>query len=193
MAELENRQLDLRDYLQVFRRRKGVIILTALVAVAAALILSYVQTRVYEATAEVLIQQRPSEQILTPDVNRSSTDPTRVIDTEIKVLESRTVANAVRAKLHRVPKVSATGAGVTDVISVGAQSTSARQAARDANTYAQTYIDVRRGQTVDDLLSAGKDVQSKMDDLKSRLQDALSMTFAPSVPLTTPFAQFRSP
>src|SRR5206468_8186608 len=53
-AEPENRQLDLRDYLQVFRRRKGVIILTALVAVAAALILSYAETRVYQATAEVL-------------------------------------------------------------------------------------------------------------------------------------------
>jgi succinoglycan biosynthesis transport protein ExoP len=178
--EPENRQPDLRDYLQVLRRRKGTIILSVVAAGAIAFALSYAQTRVYEANAEVLIQRRPSERILTPDVNGSGVDPIRTIDTEIKVLQSRTVQDAVFKKLHRVPKVSATGAGETDVINVSVRDTNARQAARDANTYARTYIDVRRSQTVDDLLAAGKDVQAKVDDLQRQV-DALPPFTGPGV------------
>ena len=51
-AEPENRQLDLRDYLRVLRRRKGTIVLAVLVAGGIAFALSYAQTRVYAANAK---------------------------------------------------------------------------------------------------------------------------------------------
>jgi len=69
--EPESRELELRDYLGVLRRRKGVIALTVLIVVAAALAYSYLQTPVYEATAEVLVRPRTSEQILNPNADRS--------------------------------------------------------------------------------------------------------------------------
>src|SRR5439155_10484328 len=55
--------------------------------------------------------------------------------------------------------------GQTDVIEVRAQSTRPSRAADIANAYATAYIDFRRKQAVDDLLAAGQEVQSKIDDL----------------------------
>ncbi|MGH8986450.1 MAG: polysaccharide biosynthesis tyrosine autokinase, partial [Acidimicrobiia bacterium] len=161
-------ELELRDYLRVLRRRKGIILLTTVVAVGAALALSYSQTPVYKATAEVLVQPRASEQIFTPEADRQ-VDSQRAIDTEIKVLESRVIEDAVREQLGRVPNVSASSAGETDVISISVRSTNKEQAASDVNAYAETYIEVRRRQAVDDLLAAGQEVQAKIDDLQRQI------------------------
>jgi polysaccharide biosynthesis transport protein len=173
--ELEPRELNLRDFLRVLRRRKATIALTTLIVFGAALAYSLVQTPMYEATAEVIVQPRTSQQILTPSANQSGTDAKRAIDTELTVLQSRTVADAVRKKLGRVPAMSANTAGETDVIAVNTRSTNAKQAAGDANAYARSYLDVRRKQSVDDLLSAGKDVQAKINDLQRQL-DTLAVT-----------------
>jgi tyrosine-protein kinase len=172
-SEPESRELELRDYLGVLRRRKGVIALTVLIVVAAALAYSYLQTPVYEGTAEVLVRPRTSESIVNPNADRTAAaDAQRAIDTEIKVLQSRTVKDAVREKLHRAPSISASAAGQTDVISVSARSTNRAQAARDANTYASTYLEVRRNQAVDDFLSAGNEVSAKIVDIQHQI-DAL--------------------
>ena len=176
--ESEPRELELRDYLRVLRRRKITIALTTLVVVGAALAYSFLQTPVYEAAAEVLVQAPTSEQILTPNANRGA-DAQRSIDTEIKVLESRNIKNAVRQKLGRVPDVSASTAGTTDVIAVSVRGTNASRAAKDANTYAQTYLDTRRKQTVDDLLSAGQEVQSRIVDLQHQI-DAIPLPLGPN-------------
>jgi hypothetical protein len=60
----------------------------------------------------VIVQPRTSQQILTPNASQSDTNAQRAIDTEIKVIQSRTV-KAVRKKLGRVPDISASVAGQT--------------------------------------------------------------------------------
>src|SRR5262245_6588385 len=181
-SEPEPKELELRDYLRVLRRRKWTIILTAFVVVGAAVAYSSFQTPVYEATAEVLVRQRSTESLFNP-VNRSgtATDAKRAIDTEITVLTSRTVRDAVYDKLGRRPRIAASSAGDTDVISVTARNTNPRRAARDANTYAETYLDVRRKQAVDDFLGAGQEVQAKIDDLQHQI-DALPPVVLPGAP-----------
>jgi uncharacterized protein involved in exopolysaccharide biosynthesis len=62
-----NTELELRDYLGVLRRRKGIIFLTTVIVVGLALALSLTQRPVYSASTEVLLQSRTSEQILNPD------------------------------------------------------------------------------------------------------------------------------
>jgi polysaccharide biosynthesis transport protein len=179
-VEPEPRERELRDYLRVLQRRKTTIALTTLVIVGAALAFSFLQTPIYEGTAEVLVRPRTSEQVVTPNANQTPADPQRSIDTEIKVLQSRTVEDAVRSKLGRVPDVSASSAGQTDVISISVRNTNARRAARDANVYAATYLDVRRKQAEDDFLSAGKDVQAKVNDLQRQI-DALGLAGSPAI------------
>jgi polysaccharide biosynthesis transport protein len=181
VATDETRELELRDYLSVLRRRKGVIALTTLAVVGAAVVISFLQTPVYEAKTAVLVRPRTSEQILTPNADRTqaAADAQRAIDTEIEVLQSRTVEDAVRQKLHRVPHISVTTAGQTDVIRVSARDTNRGRVARDADTYARTYLDVRRKQAVDDFLGAGQEVQNKISDLQRQI-DALPTALASS-------------
>src|SRR3954454_19139708 len=50
----DTRELDLRDYLQVLQRRKGVIALSIVIVVAAALVASFLQKPLYKASADVL-------------------------------------------------------------------------------------------------------------------------------------------
>src|SRR5581483_171279 len=99
--EGESRDLELRDYLQVVRRRKWAIVVTTVLVVLAALAFSYLQKTIYRSTAEVLLQPRASEQLFQLDQQQPQNvtpDTTRVA-TEIQVMESRSVQDAVTQAL----------------------------------------------------------------------------------------------
>jgi capsular exopolysaccharide synthesis family protein len=164
----ETHELELRDYLRVLRRRKGVIVLAVLVVVAAALVASFLQTSVYQGTAELLLKPRTSESLFNPNTGQAN-DPTRQVQTEIQVLKSRPVKDQVRKQLGVAPDVSASPVGQTDVIRVKATSTDPPKAAAIANAYANAYIEFRRAQDVNDLLAAGTQVQNKINDLQKQL------------------------
>ena len=57
--------------------------------------------------------------------------------------------------------------GQTDVIQVSAISTVPKDSATIANAYANVYIDFKRKQAVDDLVAAGKELQTQIDKLNA--------------------------
>lgn len=173
LASDETSELHLRDYVAVLRRRARIIVLAVGVVVAAALLASFLQVPVYEAKAEILLQPRTTESLFDPTTGLRSTDPVRNVQTEVRVLESRPVREAVRQKLGTARDVAVTPFGQTDVIQVSARSTDPQQAATITNTYAIAYIDFRRKQAVDDVVAAGKELQSQVAELQ-RQMDALS-------------------
>jgi polysaccharide biosynthesis transport protein len=158
---------ELRDYLHVLRRRKAVIALGIIVVVGAALVASYLQTPVYRASAELLLQPLTSETLFNP----STGQPTSLneVSTEIQIVESRPVQDKVRSLLGAAPAISVGPVGQTNVISVSAESTIPGQAAAVANAYANAYIDFRRTQTVNDLLAAAAQIQTKVTDLQKQI------------------------
>jgi succinoglycan biosynthesis transport protein ExoP len=162
-------ELELRDYLRVLNRRKWTVVVATAVVLGSALAASFLQTPVYQGTAEVLFQPRSTESLFNPNTGQRS-DPTRAIQTEIEVLKSGPVEAEVLRKLGRAPAISAGAVGQTDVIRVRARSTDPEQAALVANTYAQSYIDFRRKQAVGDLLAAGQEIQAKIDSLQGQVE-----------------------
>ncbi|PLS76126.1 MAG: hypothetical protein CYG61_03705 [Actinobacteria bacterium] len=158
----------LRGCLQVVRRRRAIIALATLVVVAAALVSSFLQTPVYSAEAKVLLQPRTTESLFNPLAGPVSGSE-RVVETEIQVLESQPVKEAVRKELGVAADVSARGVGQTDVIEVRSQSTDPRRAAAVANAYARSYIDFRRTQAVEDLFAAGREIQNKVTELQQQI------------------------
>lgn len=156
--------------MRVLRRRRSVIVVATLVVVAAALASSFLQTPVYEATAEVLLQPRSTESLFDPSTGERR-DPARTVQTEIQVLKSQPVVDAVKQKLGAAPRVSVAPLGQTDVIHVKALNTDPHQAAAVANAYAAAYIDFRRKQAVDDLLAAGNEIQRKVFDLQKQIEN----------------------
>ena len=161
-------ELALRDFLRILRRRKGIIVLCLLVIVSVAVVASLLQEPVYAAKSKVLLQPRSTESLFDSDTGQRR-DPNRAVQTEIEVLESQPVEDAVRKELGAAPGVKARGIGQTDVIEIRAESTDAKRAADVANAYATAYIDFRRQQAVDDVLAAAEQIQGKIADLQRQI------------------------
>ncbi len=182
MSPEQESEFNLLDYLQVVRRRKGLIILVMALAVIASLVVSNLQTPVYAGTAELLLQSRSNEFLFDPTGGQRG-DPTRANQTQIRLIESPPVQAAVREKLGSAPPVSASPLGGTDVIEVKAESIDPELAAAIANAYVTAYIAFRRKQAVDDILAASEQIQSKISDLQkpiNELRDRIA-----SIPLCT--------
>lgn len=182
-------QVELRDYVRLFARRKWTVFIALGVVMGTSLGVSFLKTPIYQGTAQILLQARSTDSLFDPQTG-ARTDPNRAIQTEIQVLKSEPVKTAVREKLGVAPKISAAPVAQTDVIQVKARSTRPDRAALVANTYAQSYIDFRRRQAVNDLLEAGQEVQAKVISLQADI-DRLSSQIAVADPRARAEAEAR--
>lgn len=171
----EVRPIDPRDYLRVLRQRAWVVVIAVVVLVAAVLVLSLRQTKVYQASTEVLLRSDSTENLFDEQANAARTPAE--METEIKILTGEPIRSAVEEGLGYPIDVSADQVGQTDVIAVTAESTDPDQAAEAANTYVESYIDIRRQEAVDELLAASQQIQTKIDELQREL-DPLSAQIA---------------
>ena len=164
--------MSLRDYGAVIWRRRWLVIVALVSATTAALTLTSLQTPVYSASSELLVQPRGQDGLFGDQVVNLNE---RAIDTEIQVIEGEQVRLRVQENLglDREPaSAEAAAVGQTDVIRITVRDSSASNAATLADAYAVAYIEVRREQAVDELLAASAEVQSAIDDLRSQI-DAL--------------------
>jgi polysaccharide biosynthesis transport protein len=184
-------ELDLRDYLQVLRRRKGVVVAAVLACLAAALIVSYLQTPRYAASAKLLLRQRGTGTVFSQQNPPSNVNAERSLQTEIEVIKAEPVREIVRQKIGDAPSVQIRPVGQTDVISIRAESTDPQRAAVVANAYANAYIEFRLKQAVDEFAAASEEIQTKITDLNRQLDSLGSQLAAAPVcvnPTATPDA-----
>ena len=176
----ETRELDLRDSLHTLRRRWRVIALCTVLCVAAAIGLSMLQPKLYEGKARVILERSGTELLFEPEPGY--TDPVLIVETEIQVLRGTPVREAVKKAVKGdVPKVEASRVGESLIIEVRASDPDPRRAATLTNAFARAYIDMRRDQAVDDLLSGGRELQAKVDEIQAELDqlDAAAAAAAP--------------
>ena len=163
VPEPDEEGLTLRDYLSVLWRRKWIILLVVVVATASAFYFSYRQTKLYEASAD-LIYEKPLD-ISNPLTGQGYTDPNE------RALELRSVGSVLaspdmesRAKAVLKEKgVAVTGIEVSaapvqddaagsaatsgNVVRITATSPYPERAAAAANAYAGAYISWRKERT----------------------------------------------
>lgn len=185
---------DLRDHLRVLGHRKWTIVFLTLLVVAASVGVSALQTPIYQASADILLQPRSTESIFDPSiaqaVSRSESAPT-----EIRVLKSEPVRRMVEDRIGDAPAVSVTNPAQTDFLVVTAESADPKRAVVVANTYAQAYVDFRREQAVDDLEAAIAQLEAKIEELDGQLSAPAAAQTGPdrmAVPATGPAAQASS-
>ena len=135
-----NGEMTLRDYSAVVLQRKWVVIAAVLIAVAVAVVSSALQTPIYSADAEILVQPRGQDGLFEERIVNLND---RAIQTEIQVIEG----GAVRARVQQdlaleepPAEVEASAVGQTDVVRVAVRSTNAANARTLANAYAEAYI-----------------------------------------------------
>ena len=180
-----DRELGLVDYAHVVARRKWIVVTAVVAAVVGAVALSAMQKPVYQASAQMLVSTRSSDTIF-GNGSISVGDPKRAVLTEIKVLESGIVAQRAQKDLALaapLPAVNGTSDNVTDVVAVTVRSGDPTTARVAADAYVQAYIEIKREQAVDTLVSAGAELQKKITELQTQI-DALDKPAV--VPSTTP-------
>jgi polysaccharide biosynthesis transport protein len=168
-------ELDIRAWLTVLRRRWRAIVAVALVAVAAAVALSLRQDEKYRAEADLLIRQLSTETLFTEDNGRTSVDPERQLNNEVRFLESGAIRGAVddayEGPLNPSDVDSTVSSDTSDVVTVSVIATDPNEAADLVNTYVNTFIEERRQQRVDELLAAGSEIQTQVDELSAEIAE----------------------
>jgi len=161
--------MTMRDYWNVVANRRIVILVCVALAVGMSVVASALTTPVYAASSEVLIQPRGQDGLFADGVANLNS---RAVETEVQVIEGRAVKARVAEDLgvEDPPDVNAVPIGDTDAIRLTVRSTNRANAATVANAYAEAYIDVRREQSVEELLAASSEVQRAIDDLQTQIE-----------------------
>ncbi len=144
-----------------------------LVVTGTALYVSSRQTPLYRASAQLLLQPALRDTVL--DASVSYVDPDRMLKTEMQVLRSPPVEQEARKRLGYGAGVSAAPLPETNVVLLEAVNADPARAADIANTYGHAYIAVRQGQVVEELASAGQQMEAKIVELQRQI-DALKAT-----------------
>ncbi len=162
-------QSPVRAYLGMLRRRLGVVV--AVVVVFTGLTLAYTlrQAPVYEASSRVLLQGTLAEQLVAGvEANTAFLIANRG-ETEIQVMQSPAIVDAVSRELGHRPDVSVARVGESTIVLITARSGDRLGAAQDATTFAHVYVEVRKQQQLDQLLKATEQFQAKVTELNDQL------------------------
>jgi non-specific protein-tyrosine kinase len=168
---LEDKQLNLRDYLSILRVRKWTIILSALLITALAVGMSYRRTPIYKATARVLVKPLnldPSE------VQFSTTN----LNTETQLARSDAVATIAKQELQSQEEVTTLMGGLsvevpadTEILVFNYSHPDASEAQLRSQAFAEAYLEHRRQSLLEDLLASSETLQERITELNSQLED----------------------
>src|ERR1017187_3822072 len=148
-----------RAYLQILRGRKWWIGSITVFGLAVSLAFSLTAHKQYSATAQLLVQ---------PSVNANALSTTQQpvtqtdVETELQLVTSAPVQQAVRAQLKSTPAVSASEVGQTNVMAITATSPVPPRAALIANLYANAFVQYRQAVASRSLASAEAQLRSQI-------------------------------
>jgi capsular exopolysaccharide synthesis family protein len=171
----EDDAVDLRAYLAVLGRRWKVVVAVVAVVVVASLALSFSQGKRYQAEAILLIRAGGTESIIsdTPLVNAN--EAARQLNNEVRLFESEDVEKAVEEAYDGPLDPEDVDASVvsdtSDDVRASLTASDADEAAELVNLYVEKFIEVRRAQRVEELLAVGTEIQTKIDELATRIAD----------------------
>lgn len=164
-------ELALRHYLSVLWRQKFLVAAVVVAAVVAGVAMGTRQPEVYRSDVQVLLQPPTSELLFPATGGGSGAQGGRDsgLSTEIAVMTSRSVREAVSAQVGGAFNVNVAPQEGTRVVAVVARDRIPGRAEQVAQIYAETYISTRREQIVNDLLKAIETVQAQISTLDSEL------------------------
>ena len=165
-----------RAYLQILRHRKWWAGSITVLGLAASLAFSLTAHKQYSATAQLLVQ--PSVVASGLGVAQQPVTQTDV-ETELQLVTSAPVQQAVRNRLRSAPAVSASEVGQTNVIAITATSPVPSQAALIANLYATAFVQYRQAVASRSLATAEAQLRSQISSLGQQLNSFHGNTTSP--------------
>lgn len=169
--------MELRDYLNVIRARRGVIILATAIVASVALVVSLIQPSIYEAEAKVLISEKDTgAALLGTVIPELSSQPERALQTQVQLVEVRPVAEASIKQLNLemtaddlLADVTVASVGQTNIVSIKAQADSPEQAAEIANSMAEQYVEASRARKRASIKEAADEVEQRLEQARAEI------------------------
>lgn len=170
--------MELREYIQVIRARKWVIVQAVVIVTLTALIVSLMMPKTYEGTAQVLITEKDAASAILGDALPLSSQPERALQTQVQLMMVRPVAEVTIKKLdlrttsdELMKRVSVSAVPQTSIIQVTVTDPTPRVAASIANAIAEEYVRSSRDARRASVAAAADEVQRRLDDAKREILD----------------------
>lgn len=169
-------QEGLTRYVATLRERIWIVIATITITTGMAILYVATAEKVYEASADVLVNPAPEADGLTVQlpVPRQSSDPTRDVETASRLITNIDVAERVRDELESplsaedlLAKVTAEPLAQSNIVVISARAASPEEAATLVNTFAEEAI-VEQTQLVRDF------IEETLPELRAQLRGSNS-------------------
>jgi capsular exopolysaccharide synthesis family protein len=169
--------VELRDYLNVIRARKWIIIQAVVIVTLTALVVSVLQPPTYQGEAKVLITGADAgASIFGTAVSELAGSPERGLQTQVQLMQLRPLAETAIRKLNLqttpedlLANVTVSAVGQTNVITLIATDGSAKRAADIANAMADAYVAWSMKTKRESIKAAADEVQSRLDDSRAEI------------------------
>jgi len=163
--------LELRQYLHALRQRWKVVAVVAVILTGLGAAHTSRLEPQYVSSAEVLLEGTDAERIFDPNAAPSGEQASTQIDTEIEVLRSRALRDAVKEQLGRVPNIRIERRGDSAVLAIIATARDRRLAEAAAQAYADTYVTTRKRQLVESIEIAIAQLETQLGTVTTRLAE----------------------
>ncbi len=171
--------MELRDYLNVIRARRGIIVLATFIVAGVALAVSLIQAPLYESEARVLISEKDAGAALfgtvLPDL---SSQPERALQTQVQLVVLRPVAEETIKQLsleitadELLARVDVAAVGQTNLIAIVASAPTPEEAAQIADTMALTYVEASRQRKRESITRAADEVEQRLEAARAEILD----------------------
>jgi len=172
---MKKSQPSLQDYVAILRSRWLLVMFIAAFFTGVALVWSMLQTPLYTSKVPILLNQQQSAEIFDPtSADRSRTGRFVAMANEVQFAESQIVEEEVWKRFQNgySAKVEASGDGDrNDVLTIRTVADDPDEAALVAQTYATTFIDLRRQQEIDEYLETAGVIQTRFDNIQRELEE----------------------
>jgi len=168
-----------RSYLHILHHRKWWVISITLLCLAISLAASLTAHKQYAATAQLLVQSSVSASGMGTDAQAQPVTQTDV-ETELQLVTSAPVQQAVRRQLGSTPAVTASEVGQTNVMAITATSDTPAEAARITNLYAKAFVQYRQAVASDSLANAEAQLRSQISSVAQQLKSFGSNDTSPA-------------
>lgn len=170
--------MELREYIQVIRVRKWVIVQAVVIVTLTALIVSLLMPKTYEGTAQVLITEKDAASAILGNALPLSSQPERALQTQVQLMAIRPVAEAAikRLNLRMTPDelmrgVAISGVGQTNLVRIIAKDQNPERAAKIANAIADEYVRSTRDAQRSSVAAAADEVERRLEEAKQEVLD----------------------
>jgi capsular exopolysaccharide synthesis family protein len=168
--------VELRDYLNVIRARKWIIIEAVVIVTLGALLYSLLQAPVYQGEAKVLVSSQDAGAAIFGTALDLSGQADRELQTQVQLMALRPLAeDAIRqlglAERPEVflQRVEVSAVGQTNLVTIQATDGNAARAAAIANAMADAYVSWSRDTKRESIKNAADEVQRRLDEAQAQI------------------------